>query len=251
VRYPADGRYYIAEHDNPGYDPIISTWFWDPYTCGSTPPPPPPPPPGTGNFGSLVSRSAFESMFPGRNGFYTYDGLIAATATYPEFSGAGDTATRKREAAAFLANVGHETGDLVYTEEIAQGEYCQPSASCPCAPGQRYFGRGPIQLSWNYNYCAAGAALGLDLRADPGRVSRDATVAWQTGLWFWMTQTGAGSMTSHRGIVDGRGFGETIRTINGSLECGGGRPDQVQSRIDRYRRFCQLLGVDPGANLGC
>ena len=33
VRY-TDGRYYIAEHDNPGYDPVISTWYWDPYTCG-------------------------------------------------------------------------------------------------------------------------------------------------------------------------------------------------------------------------
>ena len=32
VRY-TDGKYYIAEHDNPGYDPIISTWYWDPYTC--------------------------------------------------------------------------------------------------------------------------------------------------------------------------------------------------------------------------
>ncbi|SEQ57412.1 Rare lipoprotein A (RlpA)-like double-psi beta-barrel [Streptomyces sp. yr375] len=32
VRY-TDGRYYIAEHDNPGYDPIISTWYWDPYAC--------------------------------------------------------------------------------------------------------------------------------------------------------------------------------------------------------------------------
>ncbi|MER5432164.1 hypothetical protein ABT057_24155, partial [Streptomyces sp. NPDC002588] len=32
VRY-TDGLYYIAEHDNPGYDPVISTWYWDPYTC--------------------------------------------------------------------------------------------------------------------------------------------------------------------------------------------------------------------------
>ena len=32
VRY-TDGKYYIAEHDNPGYDPTISTWYWDPYTC--------------------------------------------------------------------------------------------------------------------------------------------------------------------------------------------------------------------------
>jgi predicted chitinase len=189
-------------------------------------------------------------MFPNRNPFYTYAGLVAATATYPAFAGTGDTVARKREAAAFLANVGHETGDLVYIEEIAQGEYCAPSAACPCAPGQRYFGRGPIQLSWNYNYCAAGAALGLDLRSDPGRVSRDATVAWQTGLWFWMTQSGAGTMPPHRGILE-RGFGETIRSINGSLECNGGNPAQVQSRIDRYRRFCQLLSVDPGPNLGC
>ena len=36
VRY-TDGRLYVAEHDNPGYDPTISTWFWSPYSgsCGS------------------------------------------------------------------------------------------------------------------------------------------------------------------------------------------------------------------------
>ena len=32
VRY-TDGKAYIAEHDNPGYDPVISTWFWEPYAC--------------------------------------------------------------------------------------------------------------------------------------------------------------------------------------------------------------------------
>jgi hypothetical protein len=33
-----NGGRYIATHDNPGYDPTISTWFWSPYTgsgCGS------------------------------------------------------------------------------------------------------------------------------------------------------------------------------------------------------------------------
>ncbi len=34
VRY-TDGRAYMAEHDNPGYDPTISTWYWDPYSCDS------------------------------------------------------------------------------------------------------------------------------------------------------------------------------------------------------------------------
>lgn len=30
VRY--NGSLYVAEHDNPGYDPVISTWFWEPYS---------------------------------------------------------------------------------------------------------------------------------------------------------------------------------------------------------------------------
>jgi chitinase len=29
-----NGKYYVATHDNPGYDPTISTWFWSPTTCG-------------------------------------------------------------------------------------------------------------------------------------------------------------------------------------------------------------------------
>ncbi|MGE0321150.1 MAG: glycoside hydrolase family 19 protein [Polyangiaceae bacterium] len=204
---------------------------------------------GTG-FSALISESQFNAMFPNRNNFYSYWDLVSATATYPAFAGTGDDTTKKREVAAFLANMAHETGELVYIEEIAKGEYCAPSPSCPCAPGKRYYGRGPIQLSWNYNYCAAGQALGLNLQADPDLVARDAKVAWQTGLWFWMTQTGAGSQTAHNGIVGGS-FAETIRTINGSLECNGGNPAQVQARVSYYEQFCALLGVSPGNNLYC
>lgn len=41
VRY-TNGQYYQASHENPGYDPVISTWYWSPYTCtggGTTPRP--------------------------------------------------------------------------------------------------------------------------------------------------------------------------------------------------------------------
>lgn len=203
---------------------------------------------GTG-FSAVVSESMFNTMFPGRNPFYTYSGLVNATASYTSFSNEGDLAVRKREAAAFLANVSHETGGLVYVEEINKADYC--GGGCGCASGKRYYGRGPLQLSWNYNYCAAGAALGLPLQSDPDLIARDAKVAWQTGLWFWMTQSGAGYRPAHQSMAGGYGFGETIRTINGSLECNGGNPAQVQSRVDIYKRFCQLLGVDPGSNTGC
>jgi chitinase len=219
---------------------------------GVVPIDPPIIPVGSG-FAAIVSEAAFNSMFQGRNPFYSYSGLVNATASYANFANEGDLATRKREAAAFLANVAHETGNLVYIEEINKGDYCGTdwSGRCACQTGKRYYGRGPIQLSWNYNYGAAGAALNLPLCTDPDLVARDAKVAWQTGLWFWMTQSGAGSRPGHASMVGGFGFGETIRTINGSLECNGGNPVQVQSRIDAYRKFCQMLGVDPGTNLGC
>jgi chitinase len=190
-------------------------------------------------------------MFPSRNGFYTYQGLVSAIGSYPAFATSGSSDAQKQEAAAFLANVAHETGGLVYTEEIAKDVFCQPTPSCPCAAGQEYYGRGPIQLSWNYNYCAAGQALGLALQSNPGLVSSNATVAWQTGLWFWMTQTGAVGTTAHNAMVSGSGFGTTIRVINGGLECNGANAGEMQDRVNYYTRFCSMLGVSPGANTGC
>ncbi|WP_434389961.1 glycoside hydrolase family 19 protein [Melittangium boletus] len=213
-----------------------------------------PPPSGGKGISAYLSESQFNQMFPGRNGFYSYSALVAAANTFPDFATQGSTDNQKREVAAFLANIAHETGNLVYIEEINKSTMCDTSwgpPGCGCAAGKQYYGRGPIQLSWNGNYCAAGNALGVDLKNDPDRVARDATIAWRTGFWFWMTQTGAGSMTAHNAMANGVGFGETIRTINGALECGGRNPGQVQSRIDNYNRFTQILGVSAGGNTGC
>lgn len=201
--------------------------------------------------GSILSEATFNAMFPGSHlPIYSYQGLLDAAAKYPAFGGTGSSDQAKREVAAFLANVAHETGDLQYADEIAKADYCQSSGSCPCEPGQQYFGRGALQLSWNYNYCAAGDALGYDLRKNPGQVSSNPTLIWLTGMWFWMTSTGAGSQTCHDGIASS-GFGATIKTINGALECGGQNGTQVQDRITHYQTFCKLLGVAPGGSLTC
>ncbi|MFE2102594.1 glycoside hydrolase family 19 protein [Streptomyces sp. NPDC059468] len=245
VRY-TDGKAYIAEHDNPGYDPTISTWYWDPYACdGGTNP--------SGNF--VVSEAQFNQMFPNRNSFYTYSGLTAALRAYPGFANTGSDTVKKQEAAAFLANVSHETGGLVYVVEQNTANYphyCDWSQPYGCPAGQAaYYGRGPIQLSWNFNYKAAGDALGIDLLNNPNLVQTDASVAWKTGLWYWNTQTGPGTMTPHNAMVNSAGFGQTIRSINGSLECDGRNPAQVQSRVDAYQRFVQILGASAGGNLYC
>ncbi|MEU0881475.1 chitinase, partial [Lentzea sp. NPDC005914] len=242
-----EGNFYIAEHDNPGYSPTVSTWYWDPYNCNGG---------GGGGGGSfVVSEAQFNQMFPSRNSFYTYSGLVTAMSAFPAFAKTGSGTVQKQEAAAFLANVSHETGGLVYVREINQsGDYCDETKPYGCPAGaDKYFGRGPIQLSWNFNYYAAGQALGMgnDLLNFPDKVATDAAIAWKTGLWYWNTQTGPGTMTGHNAMVNGAGFGQTIWSINGSLECNGKNPAQVESRVSSYRQFASILGVDPGANLYC
>lgn len=65
--------------------------------------------------GALVSKDMFERLLLHRNdancakGFYTYDAFIAAARSFGAFGTTGDTNTRKKEIAAFLAQTSHET----------------------------------------------------------------------------------------------------------------------------------------------
>jgi predicted chitinase len=200
-----------------------------------------------------LTDAQFKQMFPNRNSFYTLSGLKSAMATFGSFANSGSDTVKKQELAAFLANVSHETGGLVYIKEINQnGDYCDETKPYGCPAGaKQYYGRGPIQLSWNFNYKAAGDYLGQNLLANPNLVSSNATISWRTALWYWMTQSGPGTMTPHNAMVNSRGFGETIRSINGSLECGGKNPGAVNSRVSKYKQFTGILGTSQGGNLSC
>ncbi|WP_255950387.1 chitinase [Streptomyces odontomachi] len=205
--------------------------------------------------GFVVSEAQFERMFPDRDPFFTYDGLLTATAAYPDFAHTGGPVTRRQEAAAFLANVSHETGALVYKVNQNPASYpvfCDATQPYGCPAGQdAYYGRGAIMLSWNFNYKAAGDALGLDLLNDPWLVEQDPSVAWATALWYWNTQNGPGTMTGHDAMVRHQGFGETIRSLNGTAECDGGNTEQMQHRVALYRQFTHMLHVPAGRNVTC
>jgi hypothetical protein len=87
--------------------------------------------------------------------------------------------------AAFLAQLAHESGQLVYWEELASGrayEGRRDLGNTHPGDGVRFKGRGPIQLTGRNNYRAAGKALGLNLEANPKLVSTT-DVGFRTTIW--------------------------------------------------------------------
>ncbi|KAI8553947.1 hypothetical protein RHMOL_Rhmol05G0056600 [Rhododendron molle] len=249
--------------------------------CGGSTPTPGP---SGGGISSLVSADLFNRMLLHRNdgacpakNFYTYDAFVSAAKAFGAFATTGDTATQKREIAAFLAQTSHETtggwasapdgpyswGYCYLKEQGSPGDYCSPSAQWPCASGKKYYGRGPIQISYNYNYGPAGSAIGVDLLNNPDLVATDPVIAFKTALWFWMTAqspkpschdviTGKWNPSAADGSA-GRvpGFGAITNIVNGGLECGHGSDSRVQDRIGFFKRYCEVLGISPGDNLDC
>ncbi|KAK4487519.1 hypothetical protein RD792_005835 [Penstemon davidsonii] len=195
-------------------------------------------------FNGIVDQAT--GSCPGK-GFYTRETFLDALGSYPEFGTIGSTDDSKREIAAFFAHVTHETGHMCYIEEIngTMREYCDKTNSqYPCVSGKGYYGRGPIQLSWNFNYGPAGSSIGFDGLSNPEIVATNSTISFSTALWFWMNYC-------HDAFTSGQGFGATIRAINGELECNGGNSDNVSARVEYYTQYCNQLQVDPGNNLSC
>ncbi|XWS13160.1 hypothetical protein CRYUN_Cryun36dG0013700 [Craigia yunnanensis] len=177
----------------------------------------------------------------GRN-FYSRAAFLEAVNSFPQFGSADDI---RREIAAFFAHVTHETGHFCFIEEIdgATRDYCDETyTQYPCNPDRGYYGRGPLQLTWNFNYGAAGQSIGFDGLNLPETVATDPVISFETALWYWVNSVQP---------VIGQGFGATIRAINGDIECDGGDPAAVQARINYYTEYCNQLGVDPGPNLTC
>ena len=250
-----NGHNYRAKWWSQNESPATHSGQWDVWadqgTCGGTGGDPTTPPPPPGNSGFPLTEAQWNAKYPNRNPVYSDNGLVNAARSSPAVA-SGTDGQKKREVAAFLANTDHESGQFRYTEEIDKsGDYCDESQPYGCPAGNRYFGRGAIQLSWNFNYKAAGDYLGIDLLRNPDQVATSPELAFRTAIWYWMTQSGPNSQSAHAAITGSQGFGGTIRSINGALECDGKRPDIVQNRVNTYLQYAQLLGVDPGGNLYC
>ena len=138
--------------------------------------------------------------------------------------------------AAFLAQIAHESGELRYVRELASGsEYDtgKKAAALGNTPeddddGERYKGRGLIQVTGHDNYEKCGTALGLDLLAHPELLELPVN-ACLSAAWFWK-KIGANE------LADKPDFLLITKRIN------GGTTGYAQ-RLDYYERAKQVLGM--------
>ncbi|MDB5118501.1 MAG: hypothetical protein JWQ79_3993 [Mucilaginibacter sp.] len=200
------------------------------------------------------------------------------TIDYGNFCTESDMLTNKRELAAFFAQVAHETrhgmngsytdGLMLTHEGNTSLNYFGDSDEYPPVPGKKYYGRGPMQLSYNGNYGYASDCIFGDhkiLLNNPDLITTDPVVAFKAAIYFWMTpQTHKPSAHDvmigkwQPNAVDkaaGRtpGFGMVIDIINGAVECNQG--DNVPGMTDRiafYQHFLTKLGIsDPNCACSC
>lgn len=118
--------------------------------------------------------------------------------------------------AAFLAQIGHESGGLRYTVEIwgptqAQLRYEGRKDLGNTQPGDgfRYRGRGLIQTTGRFNYMRTGEGLGVNLLANPELLST-AELAARSAGWFWR-------INDLNRLADAGEFKTVTRRINGGL----------------------------------
>ncbi len=115
--------------------------------------------------------------------------LLVIEAAMAEF----DINTPARQAA-FLAQIGHESGGLRYTTEIwgptpAQSRYEGRKDLGNVRPGDgtRFKGRGLIQTTGRDNYNATGRALGVDLISQPELLAAPELAA-RSAAWYWQSR---------------------------------------------------------------
>jgi putative chitinase len=139
--------------------------------------------------------------------------------------------------AAFLAQIAHESGQFRFLQEIwgpteAQKRYEPPSkkavelGNTQPGDGNRFKGRGAIQLTGRANYLKFGKLLNLDLVNHPESAAKP-EVAFRISAAFWHSN-------GLNELADKQQFERITRSINGGLT---GQSERLKF-YNRAKRLC-------------
>ena len=140
--------------------------------------------------------------------------------------------------AAFIAQVGHESGQFRYVKELGGDQYLSKYDTGTLAKrlgntpeadgdGQKYRGRGLIQITGHDNYLACSKALfGDDRLLRTPELLEQAEWACKSAAWFW-------SSRNLNALADSGSFEMITRRINGGLN----------GQDERVSFYCTALKV--------
>jgi putative chitinase len=136
--------------------------------------------------------------------------------------------------AAFLAQIGHESGSLLYSKELGGPSYFakydgrKDLGNTQPGDGARFAGRGLIQVTGRANYVKCSQALFGDdrLLKNPELLEQPEWAA-KSAAWYWSTR-------NLNALADQDRFTDITRAINGGT-------NGLEDRKARYRLALSVL----------
>lgn len=144
---------------------------------------------------------------------------------------AANTGMRGHELAAFMSQCAHESANFSSMHEYSSGksyEGRRDLGNIYRGDGERFKGRGFIQITGRENYRKAGEALNLPLEQNPELASKP-MIAAKIALWYWKTRV--------RPNVDN--FSDTrqvTKPINPNM-------NGLADRHDKFKSYLAALGL--------
>lgn len=177
---------------------------------------------------ALFTNKQFTACFPyatKKNIDQHYEHMVEACEKY-------EINTPKR-LSNFFAQLAHESGSLRYKKELASGEAYDTGRLAKAlgntpekdGDGQKYKGRGLIQITGTTNYRAVGFALGVDFLNNPHLLEQP-KYAVLSAAWYWDSR-------SLNVFADKMDYKTITRRINGGY-------NGLQDRL-KYLEICKKV----------
>lgn len=136
--------------------------------------------------------------------------------------------------AAFLAQLAHESAELKFWRELADGsayEGRRDLGNTQPGDGVRFKGRGPIQITGRANYERIGKVLGIDLINQPELLEQPQH-GFRSAGYFWRSH----GLNESADRQTEAAFKEITKRINGGL-------NGYAERVRYYRRALSVLAT--------